>query len=142
MYNYNQPPYGYVTPSDYLNQVRTQQQSQQQAQPQQSNAMIWVQGEAGAKSYLVAPNTTLMLLDSENPVFYIKRTDASGMPFPLRIFDYKERIGNPPQTPNFAPQQENAFDPNNYITRTEFEQAIKALTQQSITQTEVTNDGK
>ncbi|MDE5765335.1 MAG: hypothetical protein K2N49_02010 [Ruminococcus sp.] len=53
-------------------------------QPQNSNSVIWVQGEAGAKSYLVAPGQTVWLMDSENLVFYIKSTDPSGMPLPLR----------------------------------------------------------
>ena len=34
-----------------------------------------------------------MLMDSENSTFYIKSTDASGMPLPLRVFDYTERTG-------------------------------------------------
>lgn len=136
MWQYN--PYG--AQPDYLGQLRQQQISQAQPQPQPSqNGMIWVQGEAGAKSYLVAPNTTLMLMDSENSVFYIKKTDQSGMPYPLRIFDYKERTATPPQTPNFAPQEANGFDPNNYITRAEFEQAIKSLTQTKSTETEESN---
>ena len=32
-------------------------------------------------------------MDSESNSFYIKSCDASGMPLPLRIFDYKERTG-------------------------------------------------
>lgn len=55
------------------------------------NNTIWVQGEASAKAYPVAPNTSVLLMDSESPVMYIKTTDNSGMPLPLRIFDYKER---------------------------------------------------
>ncbi len=58
-------------------------------QPQQ-NGIIWVQGEAGAKSYLVAPNTTVQLWDSENQVIYLKSADASGMPS-MRVLDYTIR---------------------------------------------------
>ncbi len=54
------------------------------------SGIIWVQGEAGAKSYLVAPNTTVLLMDSENSRFYLKSTDASGVPLPLRKFSYTE----------------------------------------------------
>lgn len=61
-----------------------------QAAPTGSNSIIWVQGEAGAKSYLVAPNTTLMLMDSESQTFYLKSSDASGVPLPLRKFTYVE----------------------------------------------------
>lgn len=61
------------------------------------NGIIWVQGEAGARAYLVPAGKSAMLMDSENSVFYIKTTDASGMPNALRIFDYKERVQQ--QTP-------------------------------------------
>lgn len=42
-------------------------------QPQQMqnvNPLIWVQGEAGAKSYLVGPGQTVALWDSEESVIY------------------------------------------------------------------------
>lgn len=59
------------------------------AQPTQ-NGIIWVQGEAGAKSYLVAPNTTVQLWDSESQVIYLKSADASGMPS-IKTLDYTIR---------------------------------------------------
>ena len=59
--------------------------------PQATNAsVIWVQGENGAKSYLVAPNSTVVLFDSESQTIYLKSADASGMPT-LRILDYTIR---------------------------------------------------
>jgi hypothetical protein len=71
---------------DQLAQLRQNYQ-----QPQQSAPIIWVQGEEGAKAYMVAAGNSVLLMDSENSVFYIKSTDASGMPQPLRVFDYTER---------------------------------------------------
>lgn len=62
--------------------------------PQNNNGLIWIQGEQAAKSYLVAPNTTVLLMDSEQQRFYLKSSDASGMPLPLRIFEYKELAQN------------------------------------------------
>jgi hypothetical protein len=59
-------------------------------QSQQQGNFIWVQGEAGAKSYLLAPNTTLPLWDSEQQTIYLKSADASGMPS-MKILDYKIR---------------------------------------------------
>ncbi len=92
-----------------------------QASPTRSDpGMIWVQGEAAAKSFLVAPNSSVFLMDSEKSVFYIKSTDASGMPLPLRIFDYTERTQNA-TTPAAAPL-------DNYITREEFEKRLSELT--------------
>lgn len=70
-----------------------QQQLQQPTQPpqtQSANGMIWVQGIGGAKSYLVGPNATATLWDSEAPVIYLKSADASGMPT-MKILDYTIR---------------------------------------------------
>lgn len=57
---------------------------------QVNSGIVWVQGETGAKAYPVAPNTTVLLMDSEGDRFFLKSSDASGVPLPLRIFDYKE----------------------------------------------------
>lgn len=67
-----------------------QMQSQGQQQTQNGNNLIWVSGEAGAKAYLVAPNTTVTLWDSEAQVIYLKSADASGMPS-MKIIDYTIR---------------------------------------------------
>ena len=62
-----------------------------QTAPQGGNSsIIWVQGEQAAKSYLVAPNTTVQLWDSEEKVIYLKSADASGMPS-MKILDYTIR---------------------------------------------------
>ena len=66
------------------------QQTQMQPQQLNGNSIIWVQGEAGAKSYLVAPNNTVQLWDSENNVIYLKSADSSGMPS-IKILDYTIR---------------------------------------------------
>ena len=57
---------------------------------QQQNGIIWVSGEAGAKAYLVAPNNTIQLWDSESQTIYLKSADASGMPS-MKILDYTIR---------------------------------------------------
>lgn len=91
MYN-NGFPQGY---SYYQNQAPPMQLVQAQMPPAQNNindnGIVWVQGEAGARAYLVPAGRSAMLMDSEKSVFYIKTTDVSGMPNALRIFDYKER---------------------------------------------------
>lgn len=56
----------------------------------QNQGIIWVQGEAGAKSYLVAPNNTVQLWDSESQTIYLKSADASGMPS-MKVLDYTIR---------------------------------------------------
>lgn len=70
---------------------QAQQPIMQQPQPQQASTDIkWVQGEAGAKSYMVAPNTSVTLWDSESQVIYIKSANASGLPT-MTVIDYTIR---------------------------------------------------
>ena len=96
---------------------------------QGNNGLIWVQGEAGAKSYLVAPGNTVMLMDSEGERFYLKSADASGMPMPLRIFEYKERTETPSQAFG-APVAARNVNFDNFVTREEFEQRIASVASQ------------
>lgn len=70
----------------------------QSSQPVQSpvtpsnsnNGIIWVQGENAARAYLVAPNSTVQLWDSDAQVIYLKSADASGMPS-IKTLDYTIR---------------------------------------------------
>lgn len=94
------------------------QQPQMQTQPQ-SNSIVWVQGEVGARAYPVAPGNSMILLDSESSVFYLKSTDASGMPMPLRIFDFKERTQQTTQTP-----LQTTPNLTEYVRKDELEQLI------------------
>lgn len=85
-------------------QFYPQQMAQQPPQNTQNNSMIWVSGEAGAKAYLVSPNTTVQLWDSESPIIYLKSADASGMPS-MKVLDYKIREQAQPQNVSLAPEQ-------------------------------------
>ena len=96
---------------------------------QGNNGLIWVQGEAGAKSYLVAPGNTVMLMDSEGERFYLKSADASGMPMPLRVFEYKERTETPSKATS-APVTAQNVNLDNFVTREEFEQRMASMASQ------------
>lgn len=68
---------------------------QQAPQPQMqqnngTNTITWIMGEEAAKAYLMGPNQTVFLMDSENPYFYIKKSDQNGMVISFQIFEYKE----------------------------------------------------
>lgn len=92
-------------------QMYQQAQPQMQAQPQNnSNSLIWVQGEGAAKSYLVAPGCTVALFDNESQTIYIKSADASGMPS-MRVLDYTFRESTA-QNKNISPQ-------GDYVTKDE-----------------------
>lgn len=88
-------------------------QPQAQAQQSANNSLTWVQGIEGAKAHVTAPGVPALLMDSESERFFIKTTDASGMPMPLRIFEYKEITDTPAKT---------VPDMSGYVTRDEFEQ--------------------
>ena len=117
----------------YYPSVQPQMNMQPQLQTQQNNGITWVQGENAAKSYPVVAGQSILLMDSENPVMYIKSTDQSGMPLPLRIFDYTERTESRSQS-----VQEQKID---YISRNEFEafrDEIRAELKQSTSNTSTT----
>ena len=86
-------------PMNYAQYYPMQQNVAPAPQQPQNNGIIWVQGEAGAKSYLVAPNSTVQLWDSEAQVIYLKSADASGMPS-MKVLDYtiRETGRNQPNT--------------------------------------------
>ena len=139
-YGYQYPYYGAQPPmADNLAQLRMNANQMQNAvvQPtmpsqtmqQQSSQIIWVSGEAGAKSYLVAPGNTVMLLDAENSVFYLKSADASGMPLPLRIFDYKERTTTAQQAFGGSVTAESV-NLDNFVTRKEFDELKASIASQ------------
>lgn len=134
---FGQPDYmnGYQQPmnpqpmQDQLMQLRQQCQPPQmqpfqapQMQPRQPQSnMIWVQGETGAKSYLIAAGNTVPLWDSENQTIYIKTVDASGVPS-MRVLDYTERA----QTPT-VPAQAVKSPEEEFVTRKEFEELAAKL---------------
>lgn len=83
-------------------------------QNQQSNGgtiVGWTQGINGAKAYPLGPNTRAYLFDTEVDKFYTKNTDASGVPQPVREFEYFE----------VEHHEEESMDPSNYVTKAEFD---------------------
>lgn len=113
-------PTGYTGYNPYQMQY---QQPMQAAQPAQ-NGIQWVQGETGAKAFAIGAGQSVLLMDSESNVFYIKSTDNSGMPLPLRIFDYTERTAQNAPTVPVAAQ----IDTSLFVTRAELDERLAALT--------------
>ena len=109
-YNYFNQGFQPYVPNMYSNQVN-------QPVKRPDDGFIWVQGEAAAKSFMVAPNTTVTLWDSEAQVIYIKSADASGMPS-MRIIDYTFRD---------APANQTFPANNDFATKTDLEAVEKRL---------------
>lgn len=112
-------PQSYYTPAV----VPSVPPAQMPAQQSNNSGIIWVQGETGAKSYFVAPNSTVVLWDAENQTIYIKSADASGMPT-TRILDWTERVNN--QKP-VLPQNNDFLQTADYVTRDEFNALTERL---------------
>ena len=109
---YPQNPYmNYQT--GYQPQALPIMQSQASYPAPSSNGINWVSGEVGAKSYLVAPNSTVLLMDSDDAVFYLKSADIAGLPT-LRTFSYVEIESNQNKQKSNELQKE-------FVDREEFE---------------------
>lgn len=84
--------------------------------PNQSvNNVLQVMGPESAQSYQVGPNSHVILMDSNRPVFYVKRSDDSGYS-ETKAFEFKE-------IPLF--QEKVEIQPvqvtnDNYVTKEEF----------------------
>ena len=127
-------------------------------QPAAQQSIIWIQGEAGAKAYPVQAGHTVMLMDQEAPIFYIKTSDVNGVPLPLRVFYYQEKqqqqavqqvqqnasedvngnVNNNENKQSTLVSQTNnepISQLNNYVTRQEFEEFKQYL--QSSTEKEI-----
>jgi hypothetical protein len=75
--------------------------------------MVYVQGEAGAKGYPVANGYTMLLMDSEEPKFFIKQTDQMGLPT-MKAYKFEEIV---------EPEPEKV----EYITKADFEEFKKEI---------------
>ena len=109
--------------ADRLAQLQNQYQQAvnipQMPQQQVNQGLLWVSGEVGAKSYLVAPNSTVLLMDSDSSRFYLKSADNAGMPN-LRIFEYTEVTGTPQNAPQATNTDLKDLD-SKYVKREEYE---------------------
>ena len=101
------------------NQAVNVPQMQNVPQQQVNQGLLWVSGEVGAKSYLVAPNSTVLLMDSDAQRFYLKSADNAGMPN-LRIFEYTE-VTNVPQNVTQALNADLKELGDKFVTREEYE---------------------
>lgn len=108
---------GYNVPFSY---PPSYQQPMAQPIVQNNTGILWVQGEAGAKAYPVQPGHNIILMDSESDCFYIKSTDISGIPSPLRTFRYSE------VTPNQQVKQPE-INTAQFVTRDEFEELKRMI---------------
>lgn len=66
----------------------------------------FVNGKPGAESFMMPPNSRMILMDADLPRFYLKEVDAAGL-YRITAYEFQE-VKEPP--------------PAEYITRQEFEE--------------------
>lgn len=107
-------------PQMYQNQYIPQQQTQQ-------NGFLaaWIQGgEQSMKSYtLTGANQRVYLFSTDENIFGVKSTDASGMPLPIEMFRYERISAEKLTEKNTEPQ----IDVSGFVTREEFEKRIAQI---------------
>ena len=96
MANYN--PYMQIGTQQFNPYMIPQTQLQQQPQQTGSILMIQIQSDDEVNTYLVAAGTTVMLINFSTMKFWLKSTNTSGVPEPVRKFSFKEEVTHSPQT--------------------------------------------
>ena len=117
--NYNNYPYGsYYTNYGYgYNQPNNHvPQNNQINQQPQLNQYAFVNGIEGAKSFQLNPNQTVLLMDSDSPICYMKTSNGVGQST-LRYFKLTEVTEADLKTQNSQPDK--SMD---YVTKNEFKE--------------------
>lgn len=116
MYNYNNfyQPMNFRQPMAPMPQQMPPQMPQVPAVQEDT---LYVPNEQAAEAYLMAPNSFVRLWDANQPIFYVKRTDAQGRPYPMERYTYQKATEQPVEEPKDLTAQ--------FVTREEFE-ALRA----------------
>lgn len=123
---YFSSPYQQPVNPYQVQMMQNQLAAMQQIQPvnQQNILAAWVQGgEQSMKSFPLGANQKAFLFSTEENIFGMKSTDASGMPLPLEMFRYEKINADKPQNlPTAA-----TIDTSSFVTREEFEARIAQI---------------
>ena len=118
MYPYDNYPG--VLPNYYPNQSTSipnyTVQPQTAVNQNTSNQVIfyYVQNKTAADNWLLGKNERVYLMDSNEPVMYLKATDQDGRYFPMRTFDLVER-----KAPVQGPNEASSIDTTSFVKRDE-----------------------
>lgn len=61
---------------------------------------VFVTSEMAAQCYPVGAGNTVLLIDFDHKMFWIKSTDTNGVPMPMRTFDFTEKLAEQPTEAN------------------------------------------
>lgn len=85
---------------------------QVQAPTQQMNQIQFVNGIESAKAFTLGPNQSVILMDSNKPVFYQKQADASGF-CTIKAYSFQEVKEDQPE--------------DKYLTKAEFKEWLSKV---------------
>lgn len=118
------PNYGFNPYPAYPQQPPVYGMPQQNANvPQQTNQYAFVNGIEGAKSYPMQPNQTVLLMDSESSVCYMKQSNALGQST-LRYFKLSEVTEQ--DIRNLSVKSEKVID-NDYVLKSDYNALLKRI---------------
>lgn len=117
----------------YANNPNMNQGYSQNQQRPVENTFAWVYGDAGAKAFPVAPGKTVLLMDSERPILYVKSTDMSGRPMPMETYeltriDQQMYQSQRPMMISQAPQG----DMSEYVKKSDLESEVTKIMNQNM----------
>lgn len=115
-------PYGNMNYQGNNNQQINNQQMQPTPQPQ-ANSYFYVNGVIGAKSFQLQPNQTVMLMDSDSPMCYMKQSNGMGQST-LRYFKLVE-VNENELKDDTQPQTNNVN--NDYVLKADFDALSKKV---------------
>lgn len=116
----------------YQQPVSYAQPMQQSYAQQPAGAMIWVDGEVGAKAYQMPAGQTgpVALWDTNDTVIYLKSMNQMGMPNPIQKIHYtmeENKTLMPGQSGNTIPVEAKEVDMSQYVTKADFEKMKQEL---------------
>ena len=106
--NFN--PYGF-NPNPYPNNNNYQQPK--------ANQYFWVNGKESAKAFQIMPNQSVMLMDNDKPLVYMKTTDGLGKS-DMRYFKLVEISEEELNQSENKPNQE-------YVLKSDFDALVKRI---------------
>lgn len=125
--NYGCYPYGniYQPPQPNYAQPNLGNMMNNQMQQTPMNQYAYVNGIEGAKSYQLQPNQTIMLMDSDSPICYMKSANGMGQST-LRYFKLIE------VSENDLKVNQNSNINTDYVSKAEFEALSKRMDELSL----------
>lgn len=109
------------------NPMQGMQMQNMQMQSQSINNILQVMGPESAQAFQIGPDSKVILMDSNRPVFYWKQSDSSGYS-ETKAFKFEE-IPLTELTTTSQPSQSQEDNSNHpeYITKAEFEDFRKMI---------------